>query len=216
MTSDSKLKADVSEELKWEPSVNASQIGVEVKDGVVTLAGHVDSYAEKWNAEKSAQRVPGVKALAIEIDVRLPGLSQRTDADIANSAEQAISWTSYLPRGAVKVMVEKGWVTLNGEVDWEYQRKFAVRAIRHLLGVTGVSDQIIVKPITTTSTVKSDIEAALKRSAFPESQDINVVVRGSDVILSGSVRNWRERERARIAAWSAPGIRTVVDEMWLA
>jgi osmotically-inducible protein OsmY len=216
MKSDSQLKTDISEELKWEPSVNATQIGVEVKDGIVTLAGHVDSYAEKWNAEKAAQRVPGVKALAVEMDVRLPGLSERTDADIAQSAEQVISWSSYLPRGAVKVLVEKGWVTLSGEVDWEYQRKFAARAIRHLLGVTGVSDQITVKPISSSSTAKADIEAALRRSAFPDTQDINVAVKGSDVILSGSVRSWSERERARTAAWSAPGIRNVVDEMWLA
>ena len=122
MKSDSQLKKDVNEELKWEPSVNANQIGVEVKDGVVTLAGHVDSYAEKWNAESAVQRVSGVKALAVEMDVKLPGYSVRTDADIGRSAEHALSWTSYLPKDAIKIMVEKGFVTLSGEVEWEYQR----------------------------------------------------------------------------------------------
>ena len=214
MKSDAQLKTDVNEELKWEPSVNATQIGVAVKDGVVTLSGHVDSYAEKWNAEKAAQRVVGVKALAVEMDVKLPGTSQRTDADIARSAEQVISCTSALPRGAVKVLVEGGWVTLSGEVHWEYQRKVAARAIRHLLGVTGVSDQITVKQVMSSASVKSDIEAALKRlSSAP--QTIDVAVHGGDVTLRGSVGSWYERDRARAAAWRAPGITNVVDELCL-
>lgn len=216
MKTDSQLKADIAEELTWEPSVNATHVGVEVKDGVVTLAGHVDSFAEKWNAEKAAQRVPGVKAVAVEMDVRLPGSSKRTDGEIARAAEQAISWTSLLPRDTVKVLVEQGWVTLSGEVDWEYQRNIAARTIRHLLGVTGVSNETTVKAANSSASVKSDIEVALRRTASDGSQNIDVAVRGADVTLSGCIGSWAERERARHVAWSAPGVRNVVDEMWLA
>lgn len=213
MKSDSQLKKDVNEELKWEPSVNATQIGVEVKDGIVTLAGHVDSYAEKWNAENAAQRVSGVKALAVEMDVRLPGYSARTDADIARSAEHALSWTSYLPKDAIKIRVEKGFVTLTGEVEWQYQRNVAAMAIRHLMGVTGVSDQIAIKATASAALVKDGIEAALKRRAAADAHDISVSVKGSDVTLSGGVHSWSERELARNAAWSAEGVHNVVDKM---
>ncbi len=213
MKSDSQLKMDVSEELKWEPSVNATQIGVEVKDGIVTLAGHVDSYAEKWNAEKAAQRVSGVKALAVEMDVKLPGYSARTDADIARSAGQALSWTSYLPKDAIKIQVEKGFVTLSGEVEWQYQRNVAATAIRHLMGVTGVSDQIAIKATASAAAVKQGIEAALKRRATSDAGDISVAVKGSNVTLSGPVHSWSERELARNAAWGAKGVHKVVDEM---
>ena len=213
MKTDEQLQQDVTAELKWEPSVNAAQIGVEVKDGVVTLAGHVDSYAEKWNAEKAVQRVSGVKALAVEMDVKLPGFSKRNDADIARSAQNAIGWTSYLPKDAVKIMVEKGWVTLTGEVDWEYQRNVASGAIRHLMGVTGVSDQITIKAIATSSGVKAEIESALKRRAVSDTQKIMVDINGSEVTLSGKVHSWSERDLARSSAWSAPGVRNVVDKM---
>lgn len=213
MKTDEQLQQDVTAELKWEPSVNAAQIGVEVKDGVVTLAGHVDSYAEKWNAEKAVQRVSGVKALAVEMDVKLPGFSKRNDADIARSAQNAIGWTSYLPKDAVKIMVEKGWVTLTGEVDWEYQRNVASGAIRHLMGVTGVSDQITIKAIATSSGVKAEIESALKRRAVSDTQKITVDINGSEVTLSGKVHSWSERDLARSSAWSAPGVRNVVDKM---
>jgi osmotically-inducible protein OsmY len=216
MKSDSQLKMDVSEELKWEPSVNATQIGVEVKDGIVTLAGHVDSYAEKWNAEKAAQRVSGVKALAVEMDVQLPGYSARTDADIARSAGQALSWTSYLPKDAIRIQVEKGFVTLSGEVEWQYQRNVAATAIRHLMGVTGVSDQIAIKATASAAAVKESIEAALKRRATSDAGDISVAVRGSGVTLTGPVHSWSERELARNAAWGTKGVHKVVDEMTMA
>ena len=200
-------------ELKWEPSVNAAQIGVEVKDGIVTLAGHVDTYAEKWDAERAAQRVSGVKALAIEMDVKLSGSSKRTDTDIARSAENVLQWTTYLPKDHVKVMVESGWVTLSGEVDWEYQRQSATAAVRYLSGVTGVSDQIVIKPKISLSAVKSDIEAALKRRAQADAQKISVEVRGADVTLTGKVHSWSERDLARHSAWGTPGVRNVVDNM---
>ena len=215
MKTDAQLQHDVMAELKWEPSVHAAQIGVEVKDGVVTLAGEVSSYAEKWNAERAAQRVAGVKALAIDMTVKLSGLGKRTDADIARSVENALEWTTFLPANSVKTMVEGGWVTLSGEVDWKYQKQSASDAIRYLVGVKGVSDQIAVKPRVSGSAVKSDIEAALKRRAIADAKTIAVDVSGSDVTLSGTVHSWSERELATDSAWSAPGVRNVVDNMTL-
>ncbi|MEO5796804.1 MAG: BON domain-containing protein [Rhodoferax sp.] len=216
MKTDTQLQQDVLAELKWEPSVNATHIGVEVKDGVVTLAGHVDSYAEKWHAERASQRVSGVKALAVEIDVALAGSSTRTDGDIARSAEQVLQWVSFLPPGSVKVLVEGGWITLSGDVDWEYQRQAATNAVRYLMGVTGVSDQIGIKAKVSLDTVKSEIEAALKRRAKTDAQNIGVEVRGNDVTLTGSVHSWSERELATLSAWSAPGVQNVWDKMTVA
>ena len=213
MKTDIQLKQDVNAELSWEPSVNAAEIGVEVKDGIVTLAGHVSSYAEKMGAERAAQRVAGVKALAVEIDIKLPGMSKRTDTDIARSAENVLLWTSYLPKDAVKIKVESGWVTLTGEVTWDYQRKAALNAVRTLLGVAGVSDQIAIKTKTSASVVKSDIEAALQRRAKSDGQHISVVVLGGDVTLTGTVHSWSERELAANTAWMAPGVRSVVDNI---
>ena len=216
MKTDNQVQQDVIAELSWEPSVNAAQIGVEVKDGIVTLAGHVSSYAEKWNAERAAQRVSGVKALAIEMDVRLPGSSKRTDAEIARSAENVLEWTTFLPADRVKVMVENGWITLSGQVDWEYQRRAAADAVRYLLGVMGVSDDIAIKPSVSSSAVKSDIEAALKRRAKSDAQKISVDVRGSDVTLTGTVHSWSERDLATNSAWGSPGVQNVVNKIAVA
>jgi osmotically-inducible protein OsmY len=216
MKTDAQLKQDIIAELTWEPSVNASQIGVEVKNGTVTLAGHVDSYTEKWQAERAAQRVSGVKGLAVEIDVKLPGLSKRTDADIARSAQNSLEWTSWLPKDSIKVKAENGWITLSGEVEWDYQRQSAKDAVRSLLGVVGVSDEISIKPKASMTAVKSEIEAALKRRAQTDAQQISVDVRGADVTLSGSVHSWSERELAASSAWSTPGVRKVVDNITIA
>ena len=213
MKTDKQVQQDVIAELSWEPSVNAAQIGVEVKDGIVTLAGHVSSYAEKYNAERAAQRVSGVKALAIEMDVKLPGASKRDDADIARSAENALQWMTYAPKDAIKVMVEKGWITLSGEVDWEYQRRAAVDGVRYLMGVLGVSDNIAIKPKASISAVKSDIEAALKRRAKADAQNIAVEIHGSNVTLTGKVHSWSERDLATHSAWGTPGVRNVVNNM---
>jgi osmotically-inducible protein OsmY len=219
MKTDIQLQQDVSAELQWEPSVHAARIGVEVKDGVVTLAGHVDSYAEKWNAERAAQRVAGVKATTSELAVQLPGLSQRTDADIAEAVENVLDWTSSLPAGAVQVMVEAGWVTLSGDLDWQYQRQAATDSVRNLMGVTGVSNQIAIKPsapAVTAQAVKADIEAALKRTSISDARKISVAVHGSDVTLSGTVHSWDERDTANNSAWGTPGVRNVVDMLTLA
>ncbi|MDP4076389.1 BON domain-containing protein [Acidovorax sp. A1169] len=213
MKSDSQLKQDVTAELHWEPAVNASQIGVEVKDGIVTLAGHVDSYTEKWNAERAAQRVAGVTGLAIAMEVLLPGTSQRDDADIARSAEDLLTWSSFLPKDSIKVMVEKGWVTLTGQVRWDFERRDVTSSIRKLMGVTGVSDQITIKPGVSATVVKSDIEAALKRRAQSDAELITVDVKGSEVFLSGTAHTWAERDMASHAAWSAPGVQSVVDNI---
>ena len=200
-------------ELKWEPAVHAEQIGVEVKDGIVTLAGHVDSFPAKWNAERAAQRVSGVKALAVEIDVKLAGSDQRNDADVARSCENVLLWTTYLPKDSVKVLVEDGWVTLSGQVQWGFQRATATAAVRYLAGVKGVSDQITIKPGVKASVVKSDIEAALKRRAINEANGIKVAVSGSEVTLTGKVPTWAERDAAGSAAWSSPGVSNVVDNI---
>ncbi len=213
MKTDTQLQQDVMAELKWEPAVHAAQIGVEVKDGVVTLAGEVSSYAEKWNAERAAQRVNGVKALAVEMEVKLSAFGKRSDADIAESAKNILGWTSSLPEDAIKVMVEGGWLTLSGQVEWQYQRQDAASSLRYLPGVTGVSNQIAIKPSVSALVVKSDIEAALKRRAADDAKSIAVEVKGSDVTLTGSVHSWAERELATRSAWGTAGVRHVVDKM---
>jgi osmotically-inducible protein OsmY len=216
MKTDSQLQQDVMAELNWEPSIRAAGIGVEVKDGVVTLAGEVGSYAEKWNAERAAQRVLGLKALAVDMTVNLSEFGHRTDADIARSAENVLEWTSSLPAGAIKVMVENGWVTLSGDVDWQYQKQAVAYSIRYLMGVTGVSDQMRIKPSVSATVVQSEIEAALKRTASADARKISVAVHGTDVTLSGTVQSWAERETATNSAWSTPGVSNVVDMMTLA
>lgn len=215
MKTDSQLQQDVMAELKWEPAVHASQIGVEVKDGVVTLAGEVSSYSEKLAAERATQRVHGVKAMAVEMTVKLSALGQRTDTDIAASARNILGWSSSLPTDAVKVMVEGGWLTLSGDVEWQYQRQDAADSVRFLSGVTGVSNQIAVKPLLSATVIKSDIEAALKRRAAADAKTIAVEVEGADVTLSGTVHSWAERDLATRSAWASAGVRQVVDKMTL-
>jgi osmotically-inducible protein OsmY len=215
MKTDKQLQLDVIAELSWEPSVNSGDIGVEVKDGIVTLAGHVGSYAEKINAEHATMRVSGVKALAVEMDVKLPGSSARNDVDIARSVQNVLQWTTYLPKDAVKTKVESGWVTLSGEIAWEYQRQAAVSAVRYLMGVKGVSDDLHIAPKVSAPVVKADIEAALKRRAQKDANEIIVSVKGTDVTLTGKAYSWAERELATRTAWGSPGVRTVVDNITL-
>ncbi len=216
MKTDAQLKQDVISELKWEPAIHAGEIGVAVHNGIVTLAGHVGSYGEKWDAERAAQRVFGVKALAIEIDVALEVDSQRNDADIAHAVQNVLHWTTYLPSNDVNIMVEDGWVTLSGEVNWNFQRETAVAAIRYLKGVKGVSNDIGIRSQVYSGVIKSDIEAALKRRAHSDAEHIGVDVQGADVTLTGTVHSWFERDLVRNSAWGTPGVKKVVDNMVVA
>ena len=213
MKTDAQLQQDVMAELKWEPAVHAAQIGVEAKDGVVTLAGEVSSYGEKWCAEAAAQRVNGVQALAVELTVKLTEFGKRSDADIAESARNILSWTSSVPENAVKVLVERGWLTLSGHVEWRFQSDDAEACVRKLSGVVGVSNQIAIQPAVSAGVVKTDIEAALKRRAAADAKTINVEVQGGDVTLTGTVHSWAERELATRSAWGSAGVRNVVDKM---
>lgn len=213
MKTDLQLRNDVSAELEWDPSINASQIGVAVKDGVVTLTGHLDTYAEKHAAERAAQRVRGVRGIAVEVDVKLDAGHKRSDSEIAAAAESAFKWHALIPEDQIQVKVEKGWITLMGEVRWDYQRREAEKAARSLIGVVGVSNAITLKPVTNPANIASRIHDALTRHADEEAKHIEVIVKDAKVILRGKVDSWAERSAANAAAWSAPGVTSVVNEL---
>jgi len=216
MKTDTQIQHDVMAELKWKPLINAAEIGVEVKDGIVTLAGRVDSYAEKWQAERITQKVKGVKALTVNIEVNLLGSSVRDDVDIARSIKNVLdNITLLIPKDAINILVEKGWVTLSGELEWNYQKQEVLKSVRYLMGVTGVSDHIKIKPAVDFVTVKNEIELALKRIVGADSSHIAVEIRDNVVILSGYVRNLYDRYFAVQSAWCVPGVHNVVDNITL-
>src|SRR3981081_4591495 len=204
---DQELQQDVLAELKWDAQVQPNEIGVSVKEGVVTLTGWVDSYLKKWSAEDAAHKVAGVKAVANDIEIKM--VTERTDPDIAEAAVHALEWDAFVPTGKVQVTVSKGWVTLKGEVEWQYQKQDAERGVRRLTGVKGVSNLIVVKPRATPAELKKKIEDALVRNAQLDAKRITVEVQGSKATLKGTVRGWAEREEAERVAWSAPGITSV-------
>jgi osmotically-inducible protein OsmY len=211
--SDIEMQKDVLAELRWDARLQPNEIGVIVKDGVVTLTGWVDSYFKKWYAEDAAHRVDGVRAVANDIQIKLAG--ERTDGDIASVALNALQWNAALPVDKISLTVSRGFVTLKGEVPWQYQKEEAERVVRHLRGVNGVINEIVVKPQVTPSDVRKKIQDALVRSAAIDAGKITVEVQGNKAILKGSVRAWTEREEAERAAWSAPGISSVENRITL-
>ncbi|MEP6830488.1 MAG: BON domain-containing protein [Rhizomicrobium sp.] len=206
MSLDSQLQLSVLAELEWEPSVTAAHIGVTANVGVVTLTGHVESYAQKHAAEAGARRVKGVLAVADDLKVQLPFERKRGDDDIAGAVLERLAWDVSVPSDAVQVRVERGWVTLTGEVGWHYQREAAEQDVRRLHGVVGVSNQVSLKPRLNVTNISNDISCALHRSYFPDPEAISVTAEGGRVRLTGNVHSWHARQVAAETAWGAPGV----------
>ena len=208
------LRQSVIEELEFDPSIDAASIGVAVEDGVVALSGHVHSYAAKLAAESAARRVRGVRAIAQEIEVRYPSDKKTADDEIAKRAMAILKWDAMTPPGTVNITVQKGWVTLSGAVDWQFQRTAAEQVVRRLSGVTGVINNITIKPAVYVADIKQKIENALSRHAKIEAQAIRVIVHdGNRVSLEGEVESWDERDAVENAAWSVPGVQSVDDRL---
>jgi osmotically-inducible protein OsmY len=215
--SNTELQQDVLSELKYEPSVDASDIGVTAKDGIVSLTGNVKSYMEKWSATHAAERVAGVKAVTDELKVDLPAFHIRDDQDIARAAINALKWHVWVPSDRIKVKVDSGWVTLEGQVDFKFQRDAAEDAVRYLTGIKGVTNLVTIKkPAVVPSEVKDKIDSALERAAEVDADRITVRVEDDKVILKGKVSSWVERQEAERAAWSAPGVNFVEDDLVIA
>jgi osmotically-inducible protein OsmY len=212
MKTDMDLQKDVAAELKWEPRLKEDEIGIAVRDGVVTLTGSVPDYVQRRVAARAAERVSGVRAVAQELTVKVPDAFKRSDTDIAHHVVNALSWDIEVP-GTVKAKVEDGWITLEGQVDWQYQRNAAERAVRYLAGVKGVSNLVTIKAHASPYDVEKHIKAALHRSAEADSQKVHVSAIDGKVTLTGTVRSWPERADVERAAWSASGVTSVVDQL---
>lgn len=209
MKTDSELRKDVLAELLWDPLIPEARVGVSVNDGVVSLSGHLDTYAEKIAVKRAVERVSGVKAIAVEIEVIPTGSHQHSDTEIAATVEHVLSWNTSIPRDRIKISVEKGWVTLSGELDWDFQRRAAERMIRPLKGVVGIVDNIRLKAMAMPMNLSKRIQEALARQAVREARRIEISIDGSVVTLQGQVHSWAERNAAVGAAWSAPGVSSV-------
>jgi osmotically-inducible protein OsmY len=213
MKSDSEIERDVREELKWDPDLDAEDIAVSVKNGVVTLAGFTRSYTDRLEAEAAAKRVAGVLAVANDIEVRLPAIDQRPDPDIARDAVASLKSELPISHDKIKVIAKDGWITLEGAVEWQYQKTTAENTVRKVKGVKGVTNVIMVKPKVEPSDLKRKIQEAFKRNAEVDANRITVETNGSEVVLKGTVRSWIERDEAERVAWSAPGITKVDDRI---
>lgn len=213
MKTDADLQRDVTAELAWDPSVKSTSIGVAVKDGVVTLTGHLGTFADKHAAARALRRVDGVKAIALELDVKLSADHVRSDTDIAAIAQEALQWNTLVPLAKIRLTVDHGWVTLHGEVEWDYQRHSAEKAIRPLMGVVGISNEVTLRASPKVAGLSRKIAEALTRQAVREAKHIQVDVDGTTVTLTGTVHSWQERAAAQGVAWSAPGVHAVVNEL---
>jgi osmotically-inducible protein OsmY len=213
MKTDSQLQHDVIDELEWEPSVDSSKIGVTAKSGVITLTGAVPRYVEKMEAERLAKSIAGVKAVANDIEVRLPGASERNDTEIASAALNALKWHTSIPDDKLKVTVRNGWVTLEGNVDWQFQRQAARDAVCHLMGVKGVVNDIVITAKPKAKDIKTKIEAAFKRKAELDASHVQVDAFDGAVKLKGNVDSWTEFSEAERVAWAAPGVASVDNEL---
>ena len=213
MSHDRRLQQAVLDELSWEPSVTAAHIGVTASAGVVTLTGHVESFAEKHAAEEAARRVKGVKAVAAEIEVRLPFERQRGDDDIAAAALERLAWDSSVPHGAFQVVVEKGWLTLTGQADWFFQKDAAEQDVRRLFGIVGVSNRIVLRPRVDIANLRDEITHAMHRSWYFDNDNVKVSADGGRIRLTGTVNSLGDRDTAAATAWAAPGAISVENDI---
>ncbi|WPQ60437.1 BON domain-containing protein [Chitinophaga sancti] len=216
MRSDYILQQNVLDEFLWEPSLEAAEIGVSVKNGIVTLSGTVDSISKKNSAERAVKRIKDVKAVAMAIEVVYPSNSRKTDAEIAKAALDALAWNSLVPKDHIRIEVENGYITLEGEVEWQYQRNAAKDVVKDLQGVKGIANLIVVKPIPSSFLVKNNILNALHRMANIDAHNIQVLTLDNTIILNGTVRSWRELEQVEHVVWSTPGVSAVINDLEVA